>query len=205
MVRWYHAIFSAYGHWLPNDPRGSWSDFVHAYELFQFAGPATTVSGKRSYAHDPHDAQLRREAKEHLKYPPARFDDGCRGSVARGFANACDEYGFVLHACAISDDHDHVHVIAARDEQRDIEGVVAVLKARATTQMTVDGMHPMRGFPGRDGRAPTPGGRSLWSVFLNDAAQLARAIAYVERHPVKEGRGRQSFPFVRPLDPGAFQ
>lgn len=35
MVRWYHAIFSAYGFWLPNDPRGSWSDFVRAWHFFK--------------------------------------------------------------------------------------------------------------------------------------------------------------------------
>ncbi len=29
-------IFSAYGFWLPNDPRGSWSDFVRPWELLRF-------------------------------------------------------------------------------------------------------------------------------------------------------------------------
>jgi hypothetical protein len=24
----YHVVLGAYGFWLPNDPRGSWSDFV---------------------------------------------------------------------------------------------------------------------------------------------------------------------------------
>jgi hypothetical protein len=28
MILGYHVIFGAYGFWLPNDPRGSWSDFV---------------------------------------------------------------------------------------------------------------------------------------------------------------------------------
>jgi hypothetical protein len=28
MILAFHAIFGAYGFWLPNDPRGSWSDFV---------------------------------------------------------------------------------------------------------------------------------------------------------------------------------
>jgi hypothetical protein len=59
MVRWYHAILSAYGFLLPNDPRGSSSDFVWAWELYRFGGPATTVSDKRSYAQDPHDARFR--------------------------------------------------------------------------------------------------------------------------------------------------
>ena len=35
MVRAYHAIFTTYGFWLPNDPRGSWSDFVRSWELFK--------------------------------------------------------------------------------------------------------------------------------------------------------------------------
>lgn len=30
VVRWYHLIISGYGFWLPNDPRGSWSEFVGA-------------------------------------------------------------------------------------------------------------------------------------------------------------------------------
>ena len=73
MVLGYHIILSAYGFWLPNDPRGSWSDFVASWELFKF-GPATKVTGKRSYAHDPHDAATRRAAKAALKYPPVRFN-----------------------------------------------------------------------------------------------------------------------------------
>src|SRR5687768_1318512 len=113
MVRWYHSIFSAYGFWLPNDPRGSWSGFVHAWELFRFAGPATTVTGKRSYARDVHDVQKRRAAKEFLKHPPARFDEACRASIGLGFARACAEFGFVVYACAIG--HDHAHAVLGRD------------------------------------------------------------------------------------------
>src|SRR4051812_43899841 len=33
MIVGYHVIFSTYGFWLPNDPRGSWSDFVGSWEL----------------------------------------------------------------------------------------------------------------------------------------------------------------------------
>ena len=44
-----HVIFSTYGFWLPNDPRGSWSDFVGNWELTRF-GKATTVTTHRSLA-----------------------------------------------------------------------------------------------------------------------------------------------------------
>lgn len=49
MIVGYHIIFSAYGFWLPNDPRGSWSDFVGSWELFRY-GPATKTTERRSLA-----------------------------------------------------------------------------------------------------------------------------------------------------------
>jgi REP element-mobilizing transposase RayT len=193
MVRWYHAIFTAYGFWLPNDPRGSWSSFVHAWELYRFGGNATKVAAKRSYAHDPHNVQFWRAPKQHRKYSPARFDDACRRSIGMGFARACAEFDFRLHACAIG--FDHVHIVAPRDSKRDIEGVVAVLKARATSQMRQDGTHPMRAYS----PVPTPWAKSCWSVFINDEAQLANAIDYVNRHPQKEGMARQHWQFITPV------
>ena len=36
MVHGYHVILPMYGFWLPNDPRGSWSDFVRKWELVRF-------------------------------------------------------------------------------------------------------------------------------------------------------------------------
>ncbi len=36
MIVGYHIIFGMYGFWLPNDPRGSWSDFVGSWELYRF-------------------------------------------------------------------------------------------------------------------------------------------------------------------------
>ena len=65
MVRWYHLVMTAYGFWLPNDPRGSWSEFVRAWEPQRF-GPATKTRERRSHAHDPHDRARRLEAKEYL-------------------------------------------------------------------------------------------------------------------------------------------
>ena len=66
MVIAYHIIYGMYGFWLPNDPRGSWSDFVGSWELYRY-GPATKVDDYRSYAHDPHDRKKRLEAKSALK------------------------------------------------------------------------------------------------------------------------------------------
>ena len=192
MVRWYHAIFTAYGFWLPNDPRGSWSDFVGAWELYRF-GPATKTDERRSLAHDPHDRATRLAAKAALKYPPVRFDADQRQCVADGLARACAESGIAVHAAAIG--FDHAHAVVSRHE-KSIEQVVGQFKGRATQAMRAAGLHPLQRFAVGDGVPPTPWAGGCWSVFINDEAQLRAAIAYVERHPLKEGLPAQHWPFV---------
>ena len=192
MVRWYHLIMTAYGFWLPNDPRGSWSDFVGLWELCKF-GPATKVSGKRSYAHDPHDVELRRAAKQALKYPPVRFDAAQRDAIAEGFARATGESGYLVHACCTG--HDHAHLVTTRHE-RTIEEVAKHAKSRATMALTRAGLHPLNAHRTRQNTIPTPWAEGIWSVFINDVEQLRAAIAYVERHPMKEGLAPQRYPFI---------
>jgi hypothetical protein len=60
----FHCIISTYGFWLPNEPRGSWSEFVASWELLRF-GPATKVSTHRSIAHRPYDRSLKRNTARH--------------------------------------------------------------------------------------------------------------------------------------------
>jgi hypothetical protein len=63
MVLAYHLIITAYGFWLPTDPRGSWSYFVRQWE-FLLHGPATKTTLRRSLARDPHDRQKRFPQRE---------------------------------------------------------------------------------------------------------------------------------------------
>src|SRR4051794_8099116 len=120
MVQWYHLIITAYGFWLPNDPRGSWSDFVGSWELWKF-GDATKTTEKRSLAHDPHDVQLRRATKQVLKFPPVRFDAQQRDLIAEGFAQATREGDYLFLACCVG--HDHAHCVLGRHPTRTVEQV----------------------------------------------------------------------------------
>src|SRR5436190_24354393 len=83
-VRAYHVIFCAYGFWLPNDPRGSWSDFIGSWELAHF-GAATTTTTRRSVAAVRHDRRRREAAKEALHYPPVHFTGVQAQAIGRGF------------------------------------------------------------------------------------------------------------------------
>jgi hypothetical protein len=64
-----HLIFTTYGFWLPNDPRGSGSAEVRTWHVFDAGGEATKVSTTHSVADQPHDVGMRRAAKKTLKYP----------------------------------------------------------------------------------------------------------------------------------------
>ncbi len=194
MVRAYHVIFSAYGFWLPNDPRGSWSDFVRAWELLKF-GRATKVHDRRSHAHDEHDRAVREAAKRALKYPPVVFNGVQARAVGRGFAKAIVKSGYIVHACSILPEH--VHAVIARHSQL-VERIIAHLKGAATMQLIEEGIHPLRDFATKRGTIPTPWAqRKGWVVYLNNRAAIEKAIAYVEEKPVKEGKARQSWPLVR--------
>jgi REP element-mobilizing transposase RayT len=193
MVRWYHLIISAYGFWLPNDPRGSWSEFVWAWELRKF-GPATKTAEKRSLAKDPHDVQVRRAAKCALKYPPVRFNARQRDCIAIGFDEAASAGGYNVFACCVS--FDHAHLVIERHE-RTIEKIAGHLKAKASMALDRAGVHPLAVHRTPAGRAPSPWSEGCWSVFIRDVDQLRAAIRYVERHPEKEQLPFVVYPFVQ--------
>jgi len=52
--------------------------------------------------------------------------------------------------------------------------------------LTRGNAHPQSSFRTPQG-IPTPWSEGIWSVFINDDEQLRAAIAYVQRHPIKEG------------------
>jgi len=196
MIRAYHAIFTTYGFWLPNDPRGSWSDSVGSWELFRF-GPATKTDTRRSLAAAPHDQALRQAAKQSLKYPPVCFDGHQALSVARGFAMAIAEADYRIFACSILPEH--VHLVVARCD-RPVERIVTHLKAKATAQLNLDGRHPLAGFASRRRDTPTPWAENCWKCFLSTDEDIARAIRYVEENPAKEGKRPQRWSFVVPWE-----
>ena len=196
MILAYHTIFSTYGFWLPNDPRGSWSDFVRRWELVRF-GKATKVDTTRSVADVPHDRALRHAAKNALQYPPVILTGPQALAVGGGFARAARESDYVIYACSILPEH--VHMVVARHD-RQIERIVGHLKARATQKLREDGLHPLEAFAGNRSSPPSPWGRLGWHVFLDDIEGIARAIGYVEGNPMREGKPRQDWSFVTPWE-----
>jgi REP element-mobilizing transposase RayT len=193
MVLAYHSIFSTRGFWLPNDPRGSWSDYVRCYELYAF-GPATKTSQRRSLAKDEHNQRLRKDAKLALKYGEVKFSGVQALTVSEGFARAAAESIYVLFACAIMPDH--VHLVVQRHAERLIERIVGYLKTRATQALIEKQIHPLQEHRRADGFLPTCWVQHGWNVYLNSQSDILRAIDYVKANPRRAGLRDQKWSFV---------
>ncbi len=196
MILGFHFIFSAYGFWLPNDPRGSWSTTIRQYELVRF-GSATKVHTTRSVAHSPHDYRRRLQAKQSLRYPPVKFNGQQARAIANGFAHVTERQGYAVHALAIMPDH--VHLLTRR-HTTNVDRIATQFKARATAYLNDDGIHPMACYPKRDGKLPSPWARKHWCPFIRSEEHMRAAIRYVEKNPVKAGYKRQHWKMVTPYD-----
>ena len=192
-----HVIISTYGFWLPNEERGSWSEFVRSWELFRKFGAATKVETHRSVARRPYDRARKREMQESLKYPVVRFTGLQARAVARGFALQVEKCGYVVYACAILEDHSHLVIGRHR---YDVVQVVGLLKGAASRQLEAEGLHPLRHDPREDGSLPSPWASRCWKVFLDNDGDLRRAIQYAEDNPTKQGKRPQDWSFVVPFD-----
>ncbi|MEE9212407.1 MAG: hypothetical protein V3U29_07110 [Phycisphaeraceae bacterium] len=195
MILAYHVIFGAYGFWLPNDPRGSWSQFIRSYELYR-SGPATKVNTRRSVAGSHHDRTARQRAKAALQYPPVMFTGHQALSIGRGFAWRTERSGFAIHACSVLPDH--VHLVVGRHRLA-IEQMENLLKGSASYQLRVDGRHPLSNRAQPDGSLPSPWAQGLWKVFLDSEQRVREAIEYVQQNPVKAGYAPQNWSFVTPF------
>jgi REP element-mobilizing transposase RayT len=97
-------------------------------------------------------------------------------------------------ACAILPDHVH---LVLETHQVTIPQLVIQLKGEASSQLAADGLHPFGNAPHEDGRLPKCFARGQWAVYLDEPEDVRRAIRYVEGNPLKEGKRRQSWSFVR--------
>lgn len=195
MVLGYHLIISAYGFWLPNDPRGSWSEIVRNPKLREF-GEATKVTTHRSVARKPHDRRLRLAAKAALSYPAVTFNGVQARAIARGFGRYVEKSGVTVWACATMPDH--MHLVIAR-HRYDVEIIGNLIKGEATKRLLAEGLHPFQDKKTEDG-VPPCFGRKWWAVFLDTEEDIVRSIRYVEDNPLKAGQRSQvgMWPFVVP-------
>src|SRR5262249_52150793 len=196
MVVGYHVVIGAYGFWLPNDPRGSWSTFVGSWDLYR-CGRATFTTETWSLANTPHDRALRTVAKKALNRPAVQFSGVQARAIGRGFARYVEQSGLRVWACAILPDH--LHLVVGRFRLK-IEPVVIQLKGAATEQLIEEGIHPFGDTRLPNGRPPKCFARGQCAPYLDTVEDIRRAIQYVDDNPLNEGKPGQNWSFVVPFD-----
>src|SRR5580765_8514399 len=106
MIAGYHLIWTAYGWWLPNDPRGSNSHEIRTVAL----EPLGELHYGRKII-QPSRGELLRfyvKAQRVLKHELLTFAASDFPLLARAFAAAMTKFKYTCYTCAIMPDHIHM-------------------------------------------------------------------------------------------------
>jgi REP element-mobilizing transposase RayT len=186
MIAGYHLIWTAYGFWLPNDPRGSSSHEIRVEKL----RPLGDLHYGRRFI-QPRAAELRSfydEADDLLEHRRLTFTDDEILLIGATFGQTIQERGYTCYACAILPDHVHLLIRRHRDKA---EEMIAWFQGDSNRALTEAGkrsvIHPVWGGPG-------------WKVFLNTRHDMERSVTYVRENPRKAGRCEQLWDFVKEYD-----
>ncbi len=194
MIHGYHVIWGTYGFWLPNDPRGSWSDFVYAWELVRFG--QATKSIERADINPIQYATWRASARKSLKHPAVTLTEQQTLEVANGFKQFVDKSKLTVWACSIMPEH--VHFVFGRQRYK-IETAANLLKGEATRKLVELECHPMENYRNDKGRLPSMWGENQWVVYLETEEAIENAIRYVQDNPLREAMQPQQWSFVTPF------
>ena len=184
MIIAHHLIWTGYGWWLPNDPRGSMSRFI-ACDLIAELGELH-YGRKRVQPTSPVIRNFHERAEAVLKYELVQFAQPDIHVIAEGFLECMTRNKYTCYACAIMPDH--VHLLIRRHRDMGEEMTRALQEAsRLALQKFAHGGHPIWGGPG-------------WKVFLETSGDIRRTIRYIRNNPVKQRMKPQEWTFVTPYD-----
>lgn len=182
----YHLCWTAYGAWLPNDPRGSGS---HGAATPTLAELGTPHYGRRAVQPDGQVVRkFYEKAEQRLKFSAIRFDQKQIDAISLAFADALAEQQYTCYACAIMPDH--VHLVIRKHKHR-AEAMIDNLQQASRLRLRKARFMPF------DHPVWTTGG---WRGFLSSPAAVRSAIRYVEQNPANARRKPQAWAFVTPYD-----
>src|SRR5437879_1781651 len=113
MVIAYHLIWTAYGWWLPNDPRGS-SSYEIRVERIADLGPIH-YGRKPVQPPRPEIRAFFAQARDALAHEPLAFTDGEIDRLGTSIGLVIRERRYTCYACAVMPDHVHLLIRRHRD------------------------------------------------------------------------------------------
>lgn len=181
----HHLIWTLYGHWLPNDPRGSGSEEVRDPK---FVPLGEVFHGRKSARLQSTREKLRafhKQAEPLLEFLRFWLEEAKRQALGEAFAKVIAERNYTVWACAFLSNHVHAVVRRHRDD------ALAIWNAFADGSQNV-----LRGFEDIHSEHPVWSARP-YKVYLRTPEEVRGRIEYVDRNPVKEGLSLQQHGFVQ--------
>ncbi len=102
----HHLIFTAYGWWLPNDPRGSNSKTIRDDVIAELG--EIHHGRKRVQPVSGVIGEFYREADKRLRHQLLTFSERDISAIATAFEEVTKEQRYTCWACAIMGDHVHL-------------------------------------------------------------------------------------------------
>jgi Transposase IS200 like len=126
----YHLIWTAYGWWLSNDPRGSGSCTVRTDVLAELGD--LHHGRKRVQPSGSKVRDFQERAEDLLKHPRLSFDEFVVEQIAAAFVEVVADEKYTCYACAIMPDHVHILI---RKHKHDAEEMIKNLQKRSRKQL----------------------------------------------------------------------
>jgi REP element-mobilizing transposase RayT len=177
-----HLILTGYGHWLPNDLRGSGSSEVLKDELKDMGD--IHHGRKRDQPSRDELKNFHREAEPLLDHEVLWFDKAMRNAIGKSFGAVIKARGYTCWACAVLRDHAHLLIRNHRDKSDVMWSAFAEESQRV-----------LRPF------STIPQGHPIWSsrpykVLLFSRAETVARVPYIEGNPRKHRLPDQHWEFV---------
>lgn len=181
----HHLVITGYGHWLPNDIRGSGSVELKKEKLEEL-GPIH-YGRKRQQPSKQEIRDFFLQAEPLLEFDRIWFDHAKRQAIAEAFSNVIKQH-YTVWACAICKNHAHLCIRAHRHTSEMMWTLLADASRKVIrTFSDVDPLHEIWT------RAP-------YTVFLYTPDEIRDRIGYINQNPIKEGLPPQSWAFVQPYN-----
>jgi REP element-mobilizing transposase RayT len=179
----YHLIWTAYGWWLPNDPRGSGSKAVRRDQLRDLG--ELHFGRKKIQPASWKVGEFYENAVGLLAQPPVEFGAAQIAAIAEAFGAVIREMKYTCYACAIMPDHVHILI---RKHKHLAEDMILNLQRASHERLLQAGLRL------ENHRTWSSGGG--WKVFLDHPDEVRRTIGYIDDNLIKIGWPRQQWNFV---------
>ena len=138
----HHLIWTAYGYWLPNDPRGSMSKTI-ACDVIAELGELHY--GRKQVQPSAREIkEFRDQARGVLKYPLLDFRVQDFPIIADALAEAIREHNYTCYACAIMPDHVHALIRKHKHQAEDMLENLTGRQPLAASQRRIADSRPSR-------------------------------------------------------------